>query len=724
MAGVINLETGEIEELDADAIAQRGLDSAGAASIDGRTDAQPEPIQTQVIDVEGDGGLVQIDDASLNQLAAESAVEDEPGTAVGNFIRNIPGSDFIQPILSVASGMVAEPVAGLEGMVRAPFQGALEAANVVKERRDQLTFDTTSPGGQQMLRLLGVLVEQGVDLATLPIEGLQGLATAIGTGDPLLAAADIDAINEKGLSQFLGDEMLGATGSEVVAAGTTALPTALASLFGVKKVPRQPTMQGADDVVNAGQRAGIDVLTSDVSPPITAVGNLSRQLAERIPFVGTGGPRGQQRQQRIDAIQALEDATPDVQAADIFDSLQRNAQKEKRAAGKVLERMRAKMNEPLSDAFKQNLNVAMKERDRMIQESLTGPDLTPQQREFIAKTDAAQARATRRLTGPGTDNSLPAVEKAIEFLNKPGKIKDKNLIATMEEIAAELDDASATFDSLRDFRTDFRTKIVEKVDEAGRSQLSSGEKVQMDNIIRGITKDLDEYAKAELSPEDFAAYKAADKQYAAEARKLTKSRLKSVLDRGDVQPELVENLLFSNRRSENKLLYDKLDGAGRENARNALLGRALKNSTVKGEISPERFLTQLDKLEQNFDVFFKGDRGQELQGLRKVLQATRRADAAGIVTPTGQQLLAPLGLMMTGASFFSPAMATATGAAATVGGISRLYESSLVRNRLIRAANANEQELISIARELPVLMEAAMGEAGQPETQQFEDASP
>lgn len=229
----------------------------------------------------------------------------------------------------------------------------------------------------------------------------------------------------------------------------------------------------------------------------------------------------------------------------------------------------------------------------------------------------------------------------------------------------------------------------------------------MDNVLRGITKDLDDFARDVLSPDDFARYKKADKVYAEEARKLTKSRLKTVLDKGDVQPELVENLLFSSRPSEVRLLYNKLGESGRENARNAIMGRALKNSTAKGEISVEKFLTQLDKLESQFSTFYRGDARRELKGLRKVLQATRRADAAGVITPTGQQLLAPLAAMMTGASFFSPTIAAGTATVGTVGLIGRLYESSLVRNRLIRAANASKEEVIDIARELPVLMAAA-----------------
>lgn len=705
MAQVIDLETGELVE-------QELVPAAPAAA--------PEASSTQIIDVEGDGGLVPINQQEMQAVAAESATEEEPGTAVGNFIRSLPGGSVIQPALTIASGMVSEPVAGLEGAARAiasPVTGekATDISGEIGETRQMLSFDTTDPGGQRMLRFLGTLVEQGVDLASLPLEGLQSIASLMGTGDPLLADAAIDEMREKGVSQYLGDRILSATGSEAAAAATTTLPTAIASLFGVKTKPRgQPGMPGAEDIVDAGKATGIDVLTTDVAPPATAFGRMSQVMAERVPFAGTGGLRGKQRQQRLDAIEALENATPEVQAADIFDSLKNSVQTRKRAAGKRLESMRNKIMEgPNLDASFDDL-VRMPADDLKVLYNKLKPEGAPEINMVSEKSaDLIIDRIQQFQAGrakPNTGNGTKALEKAIADLSKKGKIKDENFIAGLEELFDDLEEAATDFEALRTFRTDFRTKIVEKVDAAGRSQLSSSEQVAMDNVLRGITKDLDNIAKDKLTPREFQRYKQADKVYAEEARMLTKSRLKSVLDKGDVKPELVNNLLFSSSPSEVKALWKNLDQSGRDNARFALLNRAFKNAETKGEISPEKFLTQLDKMEDNFGVFFRGEQGRDLQGLRKVLEATRRADQAGLVTPTGQQLLVPLMAMMTGASFFSPGAAIGTSTIGTIGAIGRLYESSLVRNRIIRAANANKEEVLSIARELPVLLAASQQE--------------
>lgn len=659
MASVINLETGLLEEKDDDEII---ANAAGQPLVTEQiAGGQPEG---QVIDLESG----QVIETSTRLPVEQPVVEPEEAVnPVSDFLRNIPGFGNIEPILGVASGLIAEPIAGLEGLGRvalSPLTGetADEIAGGIEERRDQLTFDVKSPGGLMAMQILGQLVEEGVDIASLPAQGLQGLSALLSGLPPEVAAQQIAEMKEKGVGQFLGDNIFQTTGSETAAAITTALPTALASLFGVKKVPRKPTVPGAEDVIATGKSTGVDVLTTDVLPPTTAAGKLGQTLAERIPFVGTGQKRGVQRQQRIDAIEQLQRATPETTPADIFESLQGSVNKRKQAAGKRLNTLRTQIE-----------------------------DGVPFQ---------AELRSGER-----------AIDDAVTQLNRKGAIKDQNFISGLDDLSVELIDATeGGFESLRTFRTDFRSKIVESVDPTGRSQLSSFEKVQMDKVMKGITDDLDAMAKEKLTPQEFVKYKQADKVWAEEARLLTKSRLKTVLDKGDVKPELIDQLLFSSSPSEVKLLHRTLGQSGRDNARFALLNRAFKNSEVKGEISPERFLTQLDKMEANFDVFFRGEAGREVQGLRKLLQATRRADAAGVVTPTGQQLLAPLAAMMTGASFFSAPVAAGTIAVGSVGAIGRLFESSLVRNRLVRAANATDQEIISIARELPILIEAAIGE--------------
>ena len=371
------------------------------------------------------------------------------------------------------------------------------------------------------------------------------------------------------------------------------------------------------------------------------VGKLSRNLAELAPL-GTGKTRAVQQEARTQAVQQLDRDTPPIDSEQIFQSLQRSVNKVKRAAGK---------------------------RINDVVEEMTPFGAVPVQ------------------------NTNKAIDKAIGKLTRRGKIQNQTVINDLEEIRTTLNSAPQNFKQLREFRTDIRD-LVNKVDPAGRSQLRSSDQVLMDDVMRGVTDDLDTFVKANIGTDktairEFNRYKAADKAYAQEAAILTKSRLKNVLDKGDVKPELVNNILFSSSPSEVKLLHRNLDAAGRQNARLALMRNALDKATVKGEVNVDRFTTQLNKFRKQFNVFFRNQDRQELEGLERVLVATTRAQQFTATPPTGQTLLLPAA---TGAVAYGDFIGSLKFmlAGATLGMISRAYESAGARNLLIRIAKTKK----------------------------------
>jgi hypothetical protein len=158
--------------------------------------------------------------------------------------------------------------------------------------------------------------------------------------------------------------------------------------------------------------------------------------------------------------------------------------------------------------------------------------------------------------------------------------------------------------------------------------------------------------------------------------------LKSVLQRGDVTPEAVNQLLFSSKPSEVRTLYSRLSPAGRANARAAILAKASESSMAGGELSPTRFANEAAKLGSSIGVFFKGDEKARIEGLVRVLNMTRRAGDAAAAPPTGAQVAIPVGAavltdMLGGAG-------AGIASAATLGGFARLYESPAVRDMLAK----------------------------------------
>jgi hypothetical protein len=543
---------------------------------------------------------------------------------------------FVEPALTLATGAIAEPVAGLVGLGAAALGGAEAGARAVEETRQALTFQPPSARGQAGLQAVG--------------EALQPVTEAI-----------------EAVETGLGDLAFEATGSPLVASLATTVPTAILSALGVRKTPRGApdiTPQRAREIqvaLEASQKQGIDVLTSDIFQPKSIMSRLSQQFSERIPVIGVGGKRAKQQTQRIEALDRLEKSIPRVESADIVDSLNRSANKARVAAGK------------------------------RIDSTITAMD---------------------QVGAVPVTNAVNRIDAALARLDKPGKLGNEALVTELNNLKQTLLEADQSFGSLREFRTDARA-ISEKVDPAGRSQLRSSDKALMDNVIRGLTDDLDSFVLGNSDARTLARYKRADQVYAQEARKLTKSRLKTVLDRGDVKPELVNNLLFSSSPSEVKLLFNNLDSTGRQNARLALYRRALDNATRQGEVSPQRFVSELGKLENNFNTFFRGQDKAEINGLKRLLETTGRAGEAAVVGPTGQALQVPgTTAVLAGAAVGNPAAIGTLLGASTIGLAARVYESAGVRNMLIQLGKAPKRSTLAadLKKSIPlVLAEANRG---------------
>jgi hypothetical protein len=497
--------------------------------------------------------------------------------------------------------------------------------------------------------------------------GQQALGEAVAGGLEAVTEFGRDIGVPEALLKPIGDLVFDETGNPAAAAIATAIPEAILARLGVRKTPRGApdiTPQRAREIqiaLEASKTQGIDVLTSDIFQPKSIMSRLSQQFSERIPVIGVGGKRAKQQTQRIEALDRLDQSIPRVESADIVDSLNRSANKARVAAGK------------------------------RIDSTITAMD---------------------QVGAVPVTNAVNRIDAALARLDKPGKLGNEALVTELNNLKQTLLEADQSFGSLREFRTDARA-ISDKVDPAGRSQLRSSDKALMDNVIRGLTDDLDSFVLGNSDARTLARYKRADQVYAQEARKLTKSRLKTVLDRGDVKPELVNNLLFSSSPSEVKLLFNNLDASGRQNARLSLYRRALDNATRQGEVSPQRFVSELGKLENNFDTFFRGQAKAELNGLKRLLETTGRAGEAAVVGPTGQALQVPgTTAVLAGAAVGNPAAIGTLLGASTIGLAARVYESAGVRNMLIQLGKAPKRSTLTadLKKSIPlVLAEANRG---------------
>jgi hypothetical protein len=201
----------------------------------------------------------------------------------------------------------------------------------------------------------------------------------------------------------------------------------------------------------------------------------------------------------------------------------------------------------------------------------------------------------------------------------------------------------------------------------------------VNNVYSKMTKDLDESVKNSLGEEMASKWKKSNAIHAGEADKIKNTRIKSVLEKGDLTPETVNNMLYSTKPSEVKNLYSSLDQTGKKQARAGIIAKAIEVS--KG--SPDRFATQLDKMSKHTGIVFKGEDKAFLDGMKEYLNATRRAGSAGVLTPTGQELF-QIGAPSALTADILTTGGVGTAGVATFGALSRLYESAPIRDLMLK----------------------------------------
>ena len=385
------------------------------------------------------------------------------------------------------------------------------------------------------------------------------------------------------------------------------------------------------EIIRASQQQNIPLYASDVTQPRNWIAKQTQIAAERIPIVGTGPLRESQQAARVAAVSDVADKYSQFSYSAIVDSLEKQKSKVKKAAGNVLNKVGVQLD-----------NVG---------------DIP------LTNTNDAIAAAERELT-------------------KPGVIRSDSALRDLKTITDTLSEAPQTFTTLKENRTIFR-EIVAGADKVERSQLPSKAKATLKKVEDAMTKDMESMARANLTPREFGQWKKANTVYAQQAKTLTKSRLKNVLDKGDVTPESVANLLFSSKPSEIKTLYNSLGVEGKRNARIAIINKAIEKArNADKSYNPTVFANEMGKLGLSTDTFFKGEERKILNGLLDVLNNTRRAQEFTASPPTGAQLIP----MVFGASAYA-APGTTSVISGTIGLGARTLETPPVRNALLKLAN-------------------------------------
>ncbi|EDT1848749.1 lytic transglycosylase domain-containing protein [Salmonella enterica] len=408
-----------------------------------------------------------------------------------------------------------------------------------------------------------------------------------------------------------------------------------------------PEAQQAIQFANA---ADVPLHTTDVLQPNSRVGRMAQTTAENIPFAGTSSMRANQQEARSQLVDEFASRFGEYDPSIVIGSLKAKTSGIRKAAGNRLEQ---------------------------VQSAMTGVNIQP----------------TR---------AIQQIDDEIGKLQKLGQVADTDTISKLQAYRNELAKGDVNLEQLSRLRTQFRMDV-----RGERTQMPPPAEAAMQRVYRAMTGDIDNSIGQNLGNDTLRRYKQANAVYADEASKLQNTRLKNVLMKGDLTPEVVNNMLFSKNKSEVQNLYRSVGHVGRAQMRNGIIGKAMEKSGG----SPDQFLRQVNLMSTQTGIAFKGRDAAYLKGLKNYLESTKRAGQAGVTTPTGQQTI-PFILGI--GTVTNPAL---VGVGGGYGLLARMYESKPARNAMLRLANtprgstAFEKALAEVERAVNSVAQGAKSDA-------------
>lgn len=563
-----------------------------------------------------------------------------------------------------------EGVTGLAGIVIDPVT---RLANIALPATAQIP--TMQQATSQILETAGFpqprdAIERMVNQAIQGVSGGGGMA-AVGRVAQTAAAPVTREVGRmlaaQPVAQMAGGAGAGAAGQAVREAGGTPAGEIAASLLGgvaggaaaaramaPRVAPTTPTVQ---PIVEEAGRRGVPVLTSDVIPPETFIGKAGQRLGERIPIAGTGPVRAEQQKARIESVRDL------------------------------LRNFGASDSANLSDDI-------MK-------------DLASKRSAEIQKYSQSKKEVINRLSDKGTvpvPRALTAIDDQIADLTRRRTEGSDEAIQRLQQIKTDVQNRDLF--QIEAYRQDELAKIF--MDDPARpmsiAARDAGEKA-MRAIYGPVREDMIDFIKKTGERRDVDKFMIANKRLSETANELKMASLKSVLKAGEATPEVVNRLLFGQKPSEVRQLYSGLTPAGRANARASILAQAADKAKFEMQdgtkmFSPEKFNAEIKRLQPQIGVFFRGDDLKQVEGLSRILNLTRRAGEAGVVTATGQEAVPFIagGALQSFLGSFGASLAAAGG----IGLAARIYESAPVRNLMMRLGTTKKgsAEEAAIAKRL------------------------
>lgn len=584
----------------------------------------------------------------------ESAQELQQGTAL---------DQLAAPVTTMAGNIGGSIYGGLAGIGELIASGNIDnAVKTLNDKRKQVV-DAISVGanteeGKRGLKILENTLND-IDAAINYVTGgTAGLAETARTGSIERGTQLSQRIQDKGLGKSLGEEVLQRTGSPIAATGAELIPSvaeiATGRAFGKKLSGEKPAPAklAEDDLIKAGKKADIPLLTSDVFPPESFIGKHVQSLSEKLGALGSGSARQSQQVARKNVVEGLA----------------------------------SEYGVELDSPFFKDIIGSMSAKNAKILE--VGNLRRKQAIDSLSNYGEVPLKSTNK-----------AIDSVIEKQRSLKDVANESLTKDLEDYRNAM--KGGDFEQVASVRTELISQIkdLERSDSIGAGRRA----IALSKAKQAIDEDMLNFAKKN-DRNSAALWIDSTRKLAEQLNKVKQSELKRMLDKGDVKPEMVATILKGGKRSELQRLNSSLTPKGRSSARAAIIKDLLdKSGFFRGDINPNKLATEMSKTnaKQAIDIMFNDKQKAELDGLVKLLNATRRAQDASLNVQTGQQLIPFAGASALGyGASVSPIATIAT--ATTLSGVAKAYESTGFRNLLMRikrakAGSKQERKLLESA---------------------------
>ncbi len=562
------------------------------------------------------------------------------------------GGGGLGQALYAGVGDVAEGVGDVLGLVGNPLNAGINAiagTNLSTDLGQTFRQATGAPEGDP----LASAINRG-GVSALTGAGLAGAARPIATG---VGRTVTNALAQEPIRQGIAGATAGASSELARQAGANPLLQAAAGIAGgvgafgatggVNALLGASKPVATNSLVTDAARARVPLMTTDALPPKTVIGKSARKLGELIPIAGTAGPRTTQQEARVNAVKSL---------------------------AREFEIDEASLDDVAKDLAKTRGNQikTFKGQKDQILDNVTVPVPAPR---AIAKLDEQIAAASKVKTA-----------------------SSKALVAKLQDFKSALENGENTLRELEAIRKEMGTAF----DDPSLASIADAGKKAVRAIYDPLRNDMRAVIRDAAGPEVARTWRVANSRLSSMADELQSTALKSTLNKAASTPEDVAKLLFSAKPSQVRLLYNNLSSEGRVRAQGVLIGKAIEKA---GE-SPDKFANELDRLSKNVGIFFQDSDLARVQGLGRVLQATKRASQAGVQPENGAQLV-PWAIPTALTALLGIKGGVVGAGAFGIG--ARIYESAPVRNALLklgRTKPGSPQEQGAMARAMTAIAAA------------------